>query len=136
VENNPMKQLLLFVSLILVSRSNAQSSTTPDTSVAGVWKGTSICQVKPSPCHDEVVVYHISPGKKPQEFNIIMNKIVNGVEEEMGAIPATYDLRSHKLTGIMKNYPAWNFVVKGKVMDGTLLLQDGTLYRIIHVQKQ
>jgi len=32
----------------------------PAQSIEGVWKGTSLCQIKDSPCHDETVVYHIS----------------------------------------------------------------------------
>jgi hypothetical protein len=131
-----MKQILLLVLMIELFQAQAQNATKDTSAVAGVWKGTSICQVKSSPCHDEVVVYHISTGAKSNEYSIVMNKIVNGAEEDMAVIPATYDVKSRKLTGIMKNYPAWNFTVKGRVMDGTLLLQDGTLYRLIHVEKQ
>jgi hypothetical protein len=28
--------------------------------VAGTWEGTSLCQIKPSPCHDEHVVYRFA----------------------------------------------------------------------------
>jgi hypothetical protein len=127
---------VLLVLIIITLQSRAQHAGKDSFPITGDWKGTSLCQVKPSPCHDETVVYHISAGAKANEFSIVMNKIVNGVEEAMGIIPATYDPKSHKLTGIMKNYPAWNFILKGKIMEGTLLLQDGTLYRLIHVEKQ
>jgi hypothetical protein len=54
----------------------------------------------------------------------------------MAVVPANFDLKTHKLTGIMKGYPAWNFTVKDKIIDGTLLLPNGTVYRVIHVEKQ
>lgn len=104
-------------------------------SIAGTWKGTSLCQVKNSPCHDEVVVYHITKAAKENEYQILMNKVVNGTEEEMGTFPAIVDAARKKLTGIMKGKPAWFFTIKDHSMDGALLLENGTLYRIIHVDK-
>jgi len=59
--------------------------------IEGIWKGTSLCQVKSSPCHDENVVYHISRATNGKTYTIQMNKIVNGAEEEMGASDAVYD---------------------------------------------
>ena len=51
--------------------------------IAGTWKGTSICQVKQSACHDENVVYHISK-KSANVYTIQASKIVNGAEDDMG----------------------------------------------------
>lgn len=56
-------------------------------SFEGVWKGTSLCQVKNSPCQDEIIVYHISKGSTGKSYDVIANKIVNGKEENMGTIP-------------------------------------------------
>jgi len=28
--------------------------------ISGTWEGTSLCQVKPSPCHDEHVIYRVT----------------------------------------------------------------------------
>jgi hypothetical protein len=103
--------------------------------LTGTWNGTSLCQVPSSPCNDEVVVYHITQGKHDGEYSIVANKVVSGKEEYMGTIPFTYDTKTNKLIGIMKGYPAWIFTVTGNVIDGTLLLEDGTLYRRIHVVK-
>ena len=57
----------------------------------GTWKGTSLCQIKNSPCHDEVVVYHISKDSTGKSYEVIANKIVDGKEDYMGTIPFTYD---------------------------------------------
>ncbi|HYK45069.1 MAG TPA: hypothetical protein VEV83_07870, partial [Parafilimonas sp.] len=59
----------------------AQQTTTDK--IEGVWKGTSLCQVKPSACHDESVVYHISK-KSANLYTIQANKIVNDAEVDMG----------------------------------------------------
>ncbi len=124
--------LLIFVSAV----AGAQKKVTDTSGAAGTWKGSSICQVKSSPCNNEVVIYYITPDEKPHQYAVQMNKIVDGKEEDMARIPATYDARTHKLTGIMNNYPAWKFTVTGNRIDGTLVLADGTLYRIIHVERE
>lgn len=131
-----MKCFLFTCSLFITVLSAAQAISVDTSVVCGIWKGTSLCQVKPSPCNDEVVVYYIKAGAKENEFTIIMNKIVSGKEEDMAVIPATFDLKTQRLTGIMKGYAAWNFTVKDKIIEGTLLLPDGTVYRLIHVEKQ
>ena len=61
--------VLLFV-LMAGKNVNAQS-------FEGTWKGTSLCQVKNSPCHDETVVYHISKTDTINVYRNIANKIVN-----------------------------------------------------------
>ena len=65
--------LLLFI-LIFGKTVMAQS-------FEGIWKGTSLCQIKNSPCHDEIVVYHISRDSTGKSYEVIANKIVNGKEE-------------------------------------------------------
>lgn len=124
--------------LLVFACVSAKAGYSNDTSaVCGVWKGTSICQVRPSPCNDEVVVYYIHAGKKENEYTIVMNKIVNGVEEEMsGELPARYDAKAHKFTVTMKGYDAWNYTVTGNKMEGTLVLKDGTVYRVVKVERK
>ena len=61
-------------------------------SFEGTWKGTSLCQIKNSPCHDEIVVYHISKDSTGKSYEVIANKIVDGKEDYMGTIPFTYGI--------------------------------------------
>ena len=125
----------IFFSVIAFYSGRAQANlTSSDSSVIGIWKGTSICQVKNSPCHDEIVVYHISKAEGLDTFNIQANKIVNGVEEDMGVLPCRFDKKRSQLTSTAYK-GNWIFNIKEKSMDGTLLLQ-GTLYRIIKLSKQ
>ena len=115
--------------------SNAQEpSAKTNNSVTGTWKGSSICQVKSSPCHDEKVVYHISPAGGIDSFNIQANKIVNGQEVDMGVLPCRYDKKNNQLTSTAFN-GNWIFNFKDGSIDGTLFFK-GELYRIIKLEKQ
>ena len=102
----------------------------------GVWKGTSLCQVKNSPCHDEIVVYHISKDSTGRSYEMIANKIVNGKEEYMGTIPFTYDDKQKVFVSVDSTRSArWEFKITGGAMKGTLMYK-GELYRIIDVKKE
>jgi hypothetical protein len=102
--------------------------------VTGTWKGTSICQVKTSPCHNENVVYHISK-KAENSYEILANKIVNGAEEEMGILSFTWDPLAHTLVCDDKERKAvWTFILHENTMEGKLVSRD-QLFRIIHVSK-
>jgi len=106
--------------------------------VSGTWTGTSLCQVKGSPCNDEIAAYHATklPGGKAYRFQ--MNKVVNGKEEEMGVLDFAYDDASKTLTATNIGRGAkgsWRFKLEGKNIHGTLTLGDSTLYRIIEIHK-
>ena len=131
-----MLKSTLIYSLILcfaVYTSQAQTSLVKDdTLLIGTWKGTSICQIKNSPCHDENVVYHISKNKGVDTFYINASKIVNGVEDEMGILPFVYNKKTNQLTSTA--YGIWTFNVEGNKLEGTLLVH-GDLYRKIKLTK-
>lgn len=130
-----LKSSLLFsIILCLVSKSNhAQNGVIKiDTLLVGDWKGTSLCQIKNSPCHDETVVYHISKKSGVDTFYINGNKIVNGVEEEMGILPFVYNKKTNQLTSTA--YGIWTFNLAGDKLEGTLF-SHGDLYRKIKLYK-
>ncbi|MDO3627856.1 hypothetical protein [Mucilaginibacter sp. BT774] len=105
--------------------------------IAGTWKGTSICQVKDSPCHDEIAIYHATKGEG-NTYRFQMNKMVNGKEEEMGETVFTYDTNNKTLDGVTtsaKGKGLWHFVVKGNNMHGTLIVDNNVLYRLIDLHK-
>jgi len=104
-----------------------------DSTLIGVWKGISICQIKNSPCHDENVVYHISKVRGIDTFKIVATKIVNGKEEEMGTLGFKFNKKTNQL--ISTDYGLWTLNLKGNKLDGTLIVR-GDLYRIIKVSKQ
>ena len=129
--------ILLMLALTHAVDCGAQRST-KDT-IEGTWKGTSLCQVKTSPCHDENAIYHISKAANGKTYTMQMNKIVNGVEEEMGSSDGVYDETKHTLTTITKDRQGraavWLFKIEGKQMHGTLTIDEKVLYRVIEVRR-
>ena len=103
-------------------------------SVIGVWRGTSQCKVRPSPCNDEIVVYHISAGADPDAFVLVANKIVGGQEEEMGTLHCQLQRPTDRLTCRI-NKGTFFYEIDGDRMHGTLDLSDGTRYREIEVER-
>ena len=65
----------------LVRSAAAQSPAKPRTpaSPTGVWRGVSVCLVRPSPCNDEIVVYRITSTKTTDSLTLDARKIVRGV---------------------------------------------------------
>jgi len=119
---------------LLTNSGKGQSSTAKvDTLLIGNWKGTSLCQIKNSPCHDETVVYHISKKPGIDTFYINATKIVNGSEEEMGILPFTYNSKTNQF--VSTAYGIWTFNIEGTKMEGTLLVRN-ELYRKIKIYKQ
>lgn len=124
------KALIFFFGLL----GTVSGQTNPDSLLVGVWKGTSLCQQKNSPCHDEQVVYHISKGDQANAFIIQANKIVQGKEEEMGALPGVFDQRKGELVCMPRPNSIWTFKLNGQKMDGVLYV-NGALYRIVALTK-
>ena len=124
----------LILCLAINSVQAQTSSVKVDTLLIGTWKGTSICQIKNSPCHDETVVYYISKKTGVDTFYINASKIVKGKEEEMGILPCVYNKKTNQI--ISTAYKGiWAFNIEGNKLEGTLLFH-GDLYRKIRVYKQ
>jgi hypothetical protein len=125
-----VKIVLLFILLLTVGKiSTAQSLT-------GVWKGTSLCQLKNSPCHDENVVYHISKNGSANSYQVDASKIIDGKEDEMGTLNLTFDPRL-KILFLVDSVKQvrWEFRINGKEMHGTLISK-GKLFRIMDLKKE
>ena len=123
--------VILVLGLLSIGYKNQQDN------ISGTWQGTSICQVKGSPCHDEMAIYHTAKGEG-NTYRFQMNKMVNGKEEEMGETLFTYDANNKTLDGVTtsaKGKGLWHFVVKGNTMHGTLTVDNNVLYRVIDLHK-
>ena len=105
-----------------------------DDLLIGVWKGTSVCQIRNSPCHDEQVVYHISKGDNANEFKLQANKVIQGVEKEMGTLIGTFNGKKKELICSPKPDTIWKFKLTNQKLEGTLYYNK-ELYRIISVTK-
>lgn len=107
-----------------------------DSLLVGTWRGTSICQVHPSPCHDEISVCHISKGPSPDSFHIVMNKVINGKEEDMGVLNYRFDPKDNSLFGYESQFHVTiKLVVNGNKMEGVLLDRNKVVYRVIRLTK-
>jgi hypothetical protein len=124
-------QNLILVLVVLTVGKNVSAQ-----SFEGIWKGSSLCQIKKSPCHDEIVVYHISKDSTGRSYEIIANKIVNGKEEFMGTLAFAYDDKQKVFVSVDSVRNArWEFKLTGNAMKGTLMYK-GELYRVIDVKKE
>jgi len=119
--------------MALAQRAPAQASAGAVTPV-GTWRGTSLCLVKPSPCHDEVVVYRITPVKGSDSLSMDARKIVNGQEEEMGVLSCAFAARGASLTCPLRN-GMWRFTVSRDSLVGELRLPDNTKFRDVRTAR-
>lgn len=103
-------------------------------SLIGVWRGTSVCTVRPSPCNDEVVVYHIAAGPGPDELVVQASKIVDGNKQDMGTLPCRLQ-RAERRVVCTLDKGAFSYAIDGDRMHGTLDLIDGTRYRVIEIER-
>jgi hypothetical protein len=101
-------------------------------SFAGVWRGDSVCQIKDSPCHDEVSVYYVSKGAESNSFKMKMNKMANGKEETMGTVNCKADSDNGSYVCRLNELATWTWHLNKDVLDGDLQYR-GQLYRKIHL---
>ena len=112
----------------ILSRGAVAQARSAAGSPVGVWRGTSLCLVRESPCHDETVVYRISAAGAADSFSIDARKIVNGQEEEMGILGCRFADANAELRCIIRN-AVWSFSVRRDSLVGELRLRDGTKFR-------
>jgi hypothetical protein len=129
---------VLFAALAASCQTPAPNTPVGDQhpQIAGVWRGNSVCEVANSPCHNEVNVYRISEiAGRPGWFSVKGTKIVDGKEIVMGTGDWKYDQESHALT---TEGPGGRFrlTISGNRIEGTLTLQDGTVFRRIFLQRE
>jgi hypothetical protein len=106
--------------------------------IAGTWEGTSLCQVKPSPCHDEHALYRFTKVGA-QQYRIDGYKIVAGRELFMGPIDVKYDAALGMLEGkiIGRNGSTrLQLTRRGAHLSGRMTQPDGTVYRLIELTKR
>ena len=106
--------------------------------VSGTWEGTSLCQVKPSPCHDEHVIYRISRTGVGR-YRLDGYKLVSGKELFMGTIDFDFDAVRQQLHANIvgaRGSSTADLKLSAKHLSGNMRLADGTLFRLIEVDKR
>lgn len=117
------------VASLLTQGASAQS-TSPQRAVTpvGIWRGTSVCLVHPSPCHDEIVVYRMTQMKTTDSLSLDARKIVRGQEQEMGVLACRFIPLNAQVTCVIP-HGLWHFSVRGDSLVGELRLRDNTKFR-------
>src|SRR3954462_11644427 len=109
-----MKIQLVLVAFVVLLASEASAQSSAQTAIAsplGIWRGTSVCLVHPSACHDETVVYRITKMKGADSVAIDAAKIVNGVEEGMGVLSCRFVAQGAQLICALP-LGVWKFRVR------------------------
>jgi hypothetical protein len=125
--------LILALIAALAGSASAQNSDPRSVSV-GVWRGTSLCLVRPSACHDEVVVYRITPMTSRDSVSFDALKIVKGQEEDMGVLSCVVTAAGAQLTCPIRN-GEWHFTIHGDSLTGEVRLPDGTKFRDVRTKR-
>ena len=121
--------------MILVPLLLAAAAPDP---VSGTCEATSLCQVKPSPCHDEHVIYRISRAGAGR-YRLEGYKLVNGKELFMGTIEFTFDAGRQQLHADIvgtRGSSTADLKLSGNRLSGNMTIADGTLFRLIQVEKR
>jgi len=132
-----MKLRSYFVAVVAVGLLAHRGPAQPTAGAAdpvGVWRGTSLCQVRPSPCNDEVVVYRITRVQASDSISLDARKIVNAREEEMGILACRLAPLGASFTCTMPN-GVWRFTIRRDSLVGDLRLLDSTKYRDIRAAR-
>ena len=114
----------------------AQSPVQPPAlgSPVGIWRGTSVCLVRPSACNDEIVVYRITPMKAADSLAVDARKIVRGEEQEMGVLGCRLVPLSGQVTCTIPQ-GVWHFRVRNDSLTGELRLPDNTRFREVRTMR-
>lgn len=129
--------VVLSAASLTIGQTTPGKNTADDVShLVGNWTGESICQVRPSACHDEKALYKIakSPDGSTHLVRITACKIVDGREIVMGSSDWNYDPQKGTLQWDGP-HGVWKLVVEGKTMRGTLTLPDKTIFRRLTLRK-
>jgi hypothetical protein len=119
----------------LLAHGALAQAPAPAPNPVGVWRGTSLCTLRPSPCNDEIAVYRITRLNGKDSLSFDARKVVNGVEEEMGGpLGCRLDASGAHFTCAMRN-GVWNFSIRGDSLVGELRLPDTRKYRDIRTAR-
>ena len=115
-------------SLLALGASPQSTFQQPAVTPVGIWRGTSVCLVRPSACNDEIVVYRITQMKPTDSLSLDARKIVRGEEQEMGVLACRFIPLNGRVTCAIPQ-GRWHFSVRGDSLVGELRLRDNTKYR-------
>jgi hypothetical protein len=126
-------RLMPVLVLSMLTSTLARSQATP----AGDWRGMSICQVKPSACNDEDSLYHFrAVANRTDAYELQADKIVDGKPVTMGLLRCSYNASRQLSCPLEGNRATLLFELNGDLMQGTMTLADGTLWRKLTLRRR
>ena len=131
---NVRLSLVSLVALGALARGGHAQAATGAANPVGVWRGTSRCLVRPSPCNEEVVVYRITRVNASDSLSMDARKIVREREEEMGVLGCQFAAREASLRCPIP-HGVWHFTVRGDSLRGELRLPDKTKFRDVRAAR-
>ena len=132
--NLRLSPIALAVTCLLARGAYAQGAAAAPNPV-GVWRGTSLCTLRPSPCNDEIAVYRITRLNARDSLSLDGRKVVNGQEEEMGGpVGCRLDASGAHFMCAMRN-STWHFTIRGDSLVGELRQADNRKYRDIRLAR-
>jgi hypothetical protein len=134
VNVNRRTRITAAAAVCLLSRGASAQARPASPSPIGVWRGTSLCLVRPSPCNDEIVVYRITRAAAGDSLSVDGRKIVNGHEEEMGVLGCQLTVQDAQIRCAMPS-GTWRFTLRGDSLVGELRLRDSTKYRDVRTAR-
>jgi len=120
--------IITFAAACLLARGAFAQVPAATSNPVGVWRGTSLCRVRPSSCNDEMVVYHIARVNASDSLSVDARKIVNGQEVEMGVLGCRSAASGAQVTCTMPN-GVWRFTIRSDSLVGELRLPDNRKFR-------
>ena len=126
--------LLLWLGSMAAAATPTTSNGSTD-QLVGTWHGRSLCVTAKPACTDETVVYRIRRTRPHEDaFAIQADKIVAGQEETMGDLACRFEPVRQQLVCPMHG-AEWRFRWDGSTLVGALIDSDGSLFRVIEVQR-
>ncbi len=122
------RMLLFAAATVCILAPRASCQPTGNSDPVGVWRGTSRCEVRPSACHDEDVVFRIARAGSLDSLAVDGRKIVGAREVEMGVLGCRINHTDGSIACALPG-GTWKFTIRGDSLVGELRSPDGTRLR-------
>jgi len=126
--------IIIGLVVTLLARRTLAQSPPGAPNPLGVWRGTSTCLIRPSACHDEIVVYRITHASVRDSLALDGRKIVNDQEVEMGVLGCRVAQPGTQVICVIPS-GEWRFTIRGDSLVGELRLSDNTTSRDVRAAR-
>lgn len=131
-----MRRLSITLGLLMMMTGEHFAVGADKPSFVGLWKGTSVCQIKDSPCRDEGAVYTVKKSSAAADsFEFSGDKVVDGQRTFMGLLECRSGAESDSLVCLQGDAAMWTWKLEGDSMSGTLV-HHGQLYRKVQLRRE